>query len=279
MDFYNFENENENEIFYFEKYSETYQPTLKIYRDNYKSSLSLFLSDYVENTELRFIETQLQLCTEEINIQSSAIKDLEILDHETFYYILNRLSTEHVVYKENLFFENEEPCDTERQIDLYSTSKNFIKFISNRITSLSLINDFLEQKKQELGKYKTLISPKVPTLENKLFDTGFNFKNNFDNVSEITIYKYFTKELVDKKYLTIEKLEEYLQFAFQDNKKPVTKFSFDKIKTQREMIHVFYHYYKTIAQKPYSKKRVYLELLTNYFIGYDYKTIQSNFSK
>ena len=167
--------------------------------------------------------------------------------------------------------------------------KNINKKISEKELNIELFNfnKYLKAKRDKI--YFDLVkelnidiktnSTTNPNHENTLFDTGFNFKNNFDNVPEITILTYFTKELIDKKYLTKEKLEEYLIFAFQECEKPMMKFSFDKIKTQKEIIHIFYNYYKIIAQKPYSKKRVYLELLTNYFIGYDYKTIESNFSK
>jgi hypothetical protein len=61
MDFYNFE--KYNDVFCFEKLSNDYQPLLRIYEDNYKTSLNGFLKEYEENTELRFIESQLYFCT------------------------------------------------------------------------------------------------------------------------------------------------------------------------------------------------------------------------
>lgn len=115
--------------------------------------------------------------------------------------------------------------------------------------------------------------------ENIFYNNVFIFENNFDNVSKTEVYEYFEKELVSKKYLTKEKLEKYLILAFQDKKVPEAKITFDKIKTQRETIRIFYNYYNIIAQKPYAQKRFYLELLTNYFIGYEYEKIETNFSK
>jgi hypothetical protein len=311
--------EDDIEAFYFTKLSGDYQPSLRIYKNNYLTLLNTFLKEYEENTELRFIENQLFFCNQEIKIQNSCIYSLKQLDHETFYYVRNRVSERHIVYLEVLDFDEDETnshiiqapnenfindneglkaptivgisneYDDEDILDMHATAENFIKFISNRITSLCLINEFLEQRKQELEKELNTVSqpvfssetipPVMQTAENTLFKASFEFKNNFDNVHKNDVYEYFEKELLDKKYLTKEKLEEYLVFAFQNKKAPEVKFTFDKIKTQRAIIRVFYNYYLTKAQKPYGEKTAYVELLTNYFNGFDTIKIESNFSK
>lgn len=137
----------------------------------------------------------------------------------------------------------------------------------------------VKEKILELQTAQNQHAPTDPAPKNEVFEIGFNFINTFDSVAAITVYKYFSTELVDKQYLSKEKLEQFLISAFQENNEIIEKLHFDKIKTQAEIIKIFYRYYKTIAQKPYGKKNKYLKLLTNYFIGYDFKTIDSNFSK
>jgi hypothetical protein len=193
MDFYNFE--KYNDVFCFEKLSNDYQPLLRIYEDNYKTSLNGFLKEYEENTELRFIESQLYFCTKEINVQKSIITSLEKIDLETFYYVRNRIGEKYCVYakiqgdpfenktqttqttpensKNDDFKELKAPAvivstndnDDDEALDTYATAKNFIKFISNRITSLCLIDEFLEKRKQELERGLITILSTVPEPE------------------------------------------------------------------------------------------------------------------
>lgn len=198
MDFYNFE--KYNDVFSFKKLDNDYQPLLKTYKDNYQTSLNTFLNEYEENTEPRFIESQLFFCNQEIKIQNSCIYSLEKLDHETFYYVKNRVGERHNVYMEQLNFDEDDnnsliiqpsienqindnkelkaPTvvgisneDTEEDIlDMHATAKNFIKFISNRITSLCLINEFLNQRKQELEKESGTV-PAFKTKNSREFST------------------------------------------------------------------------------------------------------------
>lgn len=195
MDFYNFE--KYNDVFCFKKLANDYQPLSKIYNDNYQASKNAFLKEYEENTELRFIESQLYFCNEEINIQKSIITSLEKIDRETFYYVRNRISKKYLVYKKILGFQdeldtdlkdkstiNDEPNELtastiidstnddeeedEDLLNMHATAQNFIKFISNRITSLCLINKFLEQRKQELENELNTTLSIVPATENLL---------------------------------------------------------------------------------------------------------------
>jgi len=171
MDFYNFE--KYNDVFCFEKLANDYQPLLKTYKDNYQTSLNTFLKEYEENTELRFIESQLFFCNKEISIQKSIVTSLEKLDHETFYYVRNRINERHCVYTKNQSdpFENkttsENHNDDYEVLDVQTTAENFIKFISNRITSLYLINGFLETRKQEIEKASNIKAPALKDTKSK----------------------------------------------------------------------------------------------------------------
>jgi uncharacterized protein (DUF2164 family) len=247
MDFYNFE--KYNDIFCFKKLSNDYQPLLRIYKDNYQTSLNTFLKEYEENTELRFIESQLYFCNKEIGIQKSIITNLEKLDHETFYYVRNRINEKHFVYvkTQRCPFENkpqtnqttpensnnddskelkapivihytndDDDDDDDEVLDMYATAKNFIKFISNRITSLYLINEFLEQSKQELEKELKTIPPQVSAIETKQKpDKSLMLGGEKLNISER--YKILNKVLdFDKKVhpLNIGELEKYQLLSY-----------------------------------------------------------------
>ena len=225
--------------------------TLKQYKEIYPRSLEQHKLEYEDYNEYTFINAEIENYAGLIDIENIGALD----------FLFEKLSSDEEI------IENRHSTEAFKKAAIKSNLSSF------------MIIDYLEQRKQELENDLITNYTTIPATENILFDVGFKFKNNFDTVSEISIYKFFSKELIDKGYLTKEKLEEYLTLGFEENKKPVIKFSFDKIKTQREIINIFYKYYKIIAQKPYGKKKIYLELLTNYFIGYDYNTIESNFSK
>lgn len=105
------------------------------------------------------------------------------------------------------------------------------------------------------------------------------FKNKFDNVTENKVFEYFTKNLVEKGYLTKETLTEYLKQAFELKTPPIQKFSFENLPTQAKIRKVFYDYFSTTAGKPNGRKLEYVKLLGEYFNGFDTAKINTNFSK
>jgi hypothetical protein len=107
----------------------------------------------------------------------------------------------------------------------------------------------------------------------------FKFENNFDSVEPKEIYRFFKEKLVDKRHLTLENLEKYLIFAFQEEKPPKPLMKFDNVTTKKKINTIFYTYYHDIAQKPHNKQTEYAELLGKYFQSYNTKTIKSNWSK
>jgi hypothetical protein len=105
------------------------------------------------------------------------------------------------------------------------------------------------------------------------------FINNFDKIAPVEIYKHFKAGLVDKKYLTLEELNEYLKAAFELKTKPETLFKIKDAPKKVTIEAVFYKYYKNVAGKIHGKQNQYAALLGDYFEGYNTTTVSSNFSK
>jgi hypothetical protein len=105
------------------------------------------------------------------------------------------------------------------------------------------------------------------------------FKNNFDNITTIEIYKHFKAGLVEKGYLTEQELNEYLKAAFELKTKPETLFKLKHTPTKQKIYTVFYIYYKDISQKKHEKQKEYAALLGDYFEGYKTEIIQTNWAR
>lgn len=191
--------------------------------------------------------------------------------------------------------------DNFKQIDLSEYLKgkygeNYVSRENGRLNNLAILNNFsghqmnLEVKtlndatnRLELF-YSIVCSDKRGIL--KIADEPVNlseisivrFVNNFDKVKEMNVFNYFKTNLVDKKYISETLLNDYLQLAFDKKAMPIQKFSFEKLNTQKAIINIFYNYYKTTAGKPYGKQKEYLNLLCNYFNGFENFNIK-NFSK
>ena len=247
MEFYNFE--KYNDPFCFEKLSQDYQPLLRIYQDNFNNSLNEFLKEYEENTELRFIESQLYFCNKEINVQKSIVTSLEKIDLETFYYVRNRIGEKYCVYekiqsdpfdnKTTHKKPNKNNDDDDYFLNTHATAKNFIKFISNRITSLCLINEFLEQRKREIETTPT--PPTEPAPENKnshiFCNNGFELFNHIlneyvkPNRGRLSDIHFFYWSMFDNKpQLIHQRPERFKEWFFENYNEDL-----GKIKTYKEV--------------------------------------------
>ena len=105
-----------------------------------------------------------------------------------------------------------------------------------------------------------------------------SFINNFDEVHPDDVLKHFTNGLVEKGYLTEKELDDYLKTAFELQTTPETIFKLKNIKTREKIYTVFYKYFKQSGAIQNTQTR-YVELLSNYFIGFNTKTIKSNWSR
>ena len=116
--------------------------------------------------------------------------------------------------------------------------------------------------------------------QNKTIDnTEFSFHNEFDNVNPKGVFDYFKKELVDKNYLSLEDLENYLKLSFEKKELPKAKFILKQNKTLKVIRVIFYNYFKNIAYKPNGRQSEYVKLLTDYFQGFEYEKVKNNFNK
>jgi hypothetical protein len=217
-----------------------------------------------------------QIEIEKHRINNSTFNKLEIYIFQFQNAISNEkiIELKEIVSKGCIHFEN-----------IYLSQKQRLsksKLTDHQKNNTPYINEVLEIYEG----YKKLLND----IENKLNTTKttqpeltrtkiFTFKNNFDSVNTEIVHKHFKENLVDKNYLSIDVLEQFLIMAFQEQRQLENKFTFDKHTTQKTIIKIFNDYYKIIAQKPYGKKPKYVELLCNYFVGYDAKKIHSNFSR
>ena len=123
-------------------------------------------------------------------------------------------------------------------IDLLITSNKEIETVFNKESKNSkLSGDSIFNKTTSIDNFKSYV---------KLQITEFSFKNNFDNVNNNDVYRYFKSELVDKNYLEIATLYDYLDLAFDKKQVPTEKFSFQKMKTLKSVRQIFYKYYSEI---------------------------------
>jgi hypothetical protein len=125
----------------------------------------------------------------------------------------------------------------------------------------------------------TIKQPQTLDLSDTSTNKKTSFKNKFDNVTESKVIEHFTKNLVETKYISETNLFNFLNLAFDKMEVPQQKISFEHLRTQQKIIKVFYEYYKVTAGKPYGKQEKYIKLLCNYFNGFEYDKIKTNFAK
>jgi len=104
-------------------------------------------------------------------------------------------------------------------------------------------------------------------------------KNKFDKVDISEVYTHFKTGLVEKGYLTEQVLYEYLKAAFELEAIPETLFKIQDPPSKEKIYLIFYTYYVNVAGKPHGKQPHYVELLGNYFEGYNNDTIKTNWAK
>jgi RNA binding exosome subunit len=106
-----------------------------------------------------------------------------------------------------------------------------------------------------------------------------NFLNNFDNIQPIEVYKFFKSNLVEKGYLGDQELNKYLKTAFELQAIPEPLFKLKQTPRKQTIYTIFYTYYKDIAGKKHDQQTRYVELLGNYFEGYNSDIIKTNWAR
>lgn len=165
---------------------------------------------------------------------------------------------------------NENLNRIENEVNTYIQNNNYDKIQKEHLFyHKPLLENRIKELIQVYSSKKASIKEPPQLINNSKTLGGFVFTNNFDNVNENDIVQYFTRELVEKKYITTSTLNEFLELAFNKEMLPTKKFNFNKYRTKQDIVSVFYKYYKIIAGKPHKKRVNYFNLLTNYFIGFE----------
>lgn len=133
-------------------------------------------------------------------------------------------------------------------------------------------------------RFLSLINKKISNVDSTGHYRTIIFKNNFNpnNFSANEIYSYFHNTLViDQEVIDEKTLEYFLKAAFElkkplieQDKLPIKIIGFKK----SNIIKVFYKFY-LISGKPHGGKPNYVKLLADYFKGFKYDNVYSNFSK
>lgn len=222
-------------------------------------------------------------------------------------------SVEEYFFKTNKNLRKLYETDTSEKMEFFRDKSNFQSEINSCIDSESLqthLNETLRKWKGEKSlwiEYTNLriLPPENPNnvLKSKLASAWFEWfeghkekeseimtneiknlnlkdiENNFDNVKIIDVYNYFKVNLVDKKHITEIELLEFLKYAFHLKTIPKVKFKLSRFNTVKEISCVFFKYYKEIAHKPHGKQKEYIKLLSEYFEGFEKKSLSTNFAK
>lgn len=130
----------------------------------------------------------------------------------------------------------------------------------------------------DICEYNIQLEPQQPDT-NEPIDEVFKFENNFDRVQCSIVYKYFKDELVNKKYLNEENFHAFLKIAFENSLQLQSKFKFEKKYIIKDIRAIFYKYYNEINFEKYKNQDKYIKLLTDYFEGFEFDKVKSNFNK
>jgi hypothetical protein len=151
---------------------------------------------------------------------------------------------------------------------------------NSRRIAIHILKVLEEIKNRHNAEYEK-VNPLAPAqqTETKSEQETPTFTNNFDKIKPTEIYKHFKAGLVEKGYLTELELNEYLKVAFELKIIPETLFKIKDAPNKEKIYVVFYTYYLNVAGKPHKKQSQYVELLGNYFEGFNIETIRTNWAR
>ena len=194
--------------------------------------------------------------------------------------VLNSEGEKYLPEFELLKIEVEKIIEPPSKIIFWQTAKNkYLSKIDNSTFATSgVVSYYIPNKELFLDRLISLEIDKLKALSPQQPETP-TFKNNFDNITPVEIYKHFKAGLVDKQYLTEQELNEYLKAAFELKKVPETLFKIKDAPSKEKIYTVFYTYYHNIVGKPHFKALKYVELLGNYFKGFNNNTIKTNWRR
>ncbi len=257
---------------------------LKTYRDIYNHQLNNIDDSKPESEiieHLRSIYSNIEILLERA-LDYLQTNNVIISEENRIYDYSKDLNYLNFICLEVLKNYNAEPMANEYK-EVFNFYKDIAKDLSNEPKKKALghasiskieFREYIKVDTKKIEEYRAKNKPKINYSEIE----EVNFKNKFDCLEEKTIYDYFHKSLVENNYIDKTELILFLKSAFEEKIIPKEKITFKNIPKQKQIISVFYKYY-LLAQKPYGKKNNYVRLLTDYFIGYNFKNIQTNFAK
>jgi hypothetical protein len=134
--------------------------------------------------------------------------------------------------------------------------------------------------KRLLSLVSNLGQPEPIQSEPKQPDNAeFDFKNNFNIEQPKEIYDHFKSGLVKPDYIKISDLHLFLKLAFEQNKPPTEKIKFTKSQYIRPIQNCFHTFFKESRHHKGKKAILYVNLLCDYFDGYEAKNVKTNWSK
>jgi hypothetical protein len=134
--------------------------------------------------------------------------------------------------------------------------------------------------KRLLSLVSNLGQPEPIQSEPKQPDNAeFDFKNNFNIEQPKEIYDHFKSGLVKPDYIKISDLHLFLKLAFEQNKPPTEKIKFTKSQYKRPIQNCFHTFFKESRHHKGKKAILYVNLLCDYFDGYEAKNVKTNWSK
>ncbi|MDA0177207.1 hypothetical protein OOZ35_06855 [Mesoflavibacter profundi] len=174
-----------------------------------------------------------------------------------------------IFYKQRMETYNKSYADAEKiNLELETLEKLTINKTEYKILK-SRYKDYLLNKLQQPKQTDIINSDK----------NGFLLKeNNFDNVEPQKVVKHFYK-LVENGYITQSNFNLFIESLFYKNQKLNSKIEIIKPNSKSRVKKIFYTYYDSIQSEKYSNQEKYLKLLTDNFIGFNYKSLKTNFSK
>lgn len=209
--------------------------------------------------------------------------------HDHYKYYLNRkklkFSFTYTYHKEKDFHECSARLDQFKKTYDYILPKlSTLDKIQFKVMCIRHLNWLI--KHQELEEFKIIINATISEIEDghtKEKDTTtdepteYEFKNEFDNIPEKDVYRFFKEKLVDNGYMNLKNLNEYLKFSFELGNYPDKMFCL-KYNHKKDVMRIFYDYYKEVAGKPHGKQESYFNLLVKYFKGFE-GVSKSNWAK
>ncbi|WP_394749321.1 hypothetical protein [Spongiimicrobium salis] len=157
-------------------------------------------------------------------------------------------------------------------VDVYNNAL-IQKFYGRKYSAFIMLKNLerhLKFKNSLVGNNDLSIS-----IKSVLYEPEITFKNNFDSLPESKVRDYFFNKLVSSGYLNEAELNEYLFCVFEQGI-ITSKFTLRKRTTKGDVISIFSKYYED-SYNPRGRKREYVRLLSDYFIGFDEQKVFNNF--